>query len=371
MSPPSNGDPKNTRPGWTGRTLCLPHGFQHHPAHACVWPHMRVHGPTRVCMPRDACARPDDRTGPARVCAAGRRVPAGWSGGRVTRAALPDSGLSTFLLSLAVRRSRGPTPERVPTPPVCPAMGTLARLPAVPEGPGPPWPAPAQWHRMRPQALASCPHVPSADGHPAVPAAGAGTTGHHGPLAPLDPAPLPGWPEGVSPRPGGAGGSWRRERLAQGARGRTDLALKRPRSRAGMPRPCQPGHPAVVASCTASKFGTSSSAALARFPPVETQCWCFVLGGRILRTCVCVCVCVSHTGVGEAGGCCCCSRCHPRSEPGLCWVSEICKAQHVPGAIGDSRSEGSRIPAPGSGCRAKLRAATHCTAWLPPGPGGR
>lgn len=179
-------------------------------------------------------------------------------------------------------------------------MGTLARLPAVPEGPGPPWPAPAQWHRMRPQALASCPHVPGADGHPAVPAAGAGTTGHHGPLAPLDPAPLPGRPEGVSPRPGGAGGSWRRERLAQGARGRTDLAPKRPRSRAGMPRPCQPGHPAVVASCTASKFGTSSSAALARFPPVETQCRCFVLGGRILR--MCVCVCVSPTpGLGKPG----------------------------------------------------------------------
>lgn len=183
MSPPSNGDPKNTRRGWTRRSLCLPHGFQHHRAHACMWPHMCVHGLTRVCTPRDACARPDDRTGPARVCAVGRRVPAGWSGGGLTRAALPDSRLSTFPLSLAVCRSRGPTPERVPTPPMCPAMGTLAWLPAVPEGPGPPWPAPARWHRMRPQALASCPHVPGADGHPAVPAAGAGTTGHHGPLA--------------------------------------------------------------------------------------------------------------------------------------------------------------------------------------------
>lgn len=183
MSPPSNGDPKNTRRGWTGRSLCLPHGFQHHRAHACMWPHMCVHGLTRVCTPRDACARPDDRTGPARVCAVGRRVPAGWSGGGLTRAALPDSRLSTFPLSLAVCRSRGPTPERVPMPPMCPAMGTLAWLPAVPEGPGPPWPAPARWHRMRPQALASCPHVPGADGHPAVPAAGAGTTGHHGPLA--------------------------------------------------------------------------------------------------------------------------------------------------------------------------------------------
>lgn len=118
------------------------------------------------------------------------------------------------------------------------------------------------------------------------------------PLGPaLDPALLPGRPEGVSPRPGGAGGSWRRERLAQGARGRTDLAPKRPRSRAGMPRPCQPGHPAVVASCTASKFGTSSSAALARFPPVETQCRCFVLGGRILQTRVCS----PHRGWGSRG----------------------------------------------------------------------